>query len=849
MGLSADWGLKRRAIALCVLLLLGAVGALGTALIWQNYRDSLGRMTDHAVIHARAISQSAEPAVLLNDPQGLRYVLEAAAQDRSVECTVIWNTAGEQIARHQRRPEFVPETAAELSDLFPGPTAHDSTAVRRSANQLLVAAPIWRHADDIEMELMAEEGSAADVDDVPIGFVALTYSLENIQNELARRVLAGMLVAAVVLAAGIAATLLVVRQLLTPLRDLVDTTTAIAEGDHGKRAREQAVGEIGALARSFNHMADHLQESHASIERKVTERTAELQARRRELEREVVERQRIEAALRLSEERLQLALDAANEGLWDWNIETGEVYLNDGWFRMIGYEPGELPMTFKIWKQLMHPDDLPRAQAALEAYFQSEDSPYRVEFRMRTKAGAWHWVFCTGKSMERDKNGRPRRLTGVHFDIHELKLTEQRLADAKEAAEAANLAKSEFLANMSHEIRTPMTAILGFTELLRDEVMCCTTCADHAACQQRQHGREALDTIQRNGDYLIAIINDILDLSKIEAGKLELERLPVSPFEFVAELLSLMHVRAEAKGLALDVEYTSAIPETVQTDPMRLRQVLINLLANAIKFTESGGVRLSIHCVKADAADAQLQFEVMDTGIGMTAAQIARAFQPFTQADTSMSRRFGGTGLGLAISRRLAGLLDGGIEVVESRPGSGTRIRLSVGTGDLAGVAWVDRPDDATLSRPDTRERHSTDGVAVQLSCRILLAEDGPDNQRLIAFLLNRAGAEVSIAENGQVALDKAGAAQAAGQPFDVILMDMQMPVMDGYTATRLLRSSGYTGHVIALTAHAMAHDRDKCLQAGCDDYATKPIDHKDLVRMIHDHLQSRAPVDTHAQS
>jgi len=408
------------------------------------------------------------------------------------------------------------------------------------------------------------------------------------------------------------------------------------------------------------------------------------------------------------------------------------------------------------------------------------------------------------------------------------------------AAEAATRAKSEFLANMSHEIRTPMTAILGYADLLDANLDCCQACPDHAACPARAQHHEHLATIRRNGQHLLQIINDILDLSKIEAGRLDVEWQPCSPTAILAEVMLLMRVRAEAKGLSLQLRFDGPMPQTILTDPVRLRQILVNLVGNAIKFTETGGVRVVARVEGRELPKPKFVCEVIDTGVGMTAEQMAHLFQPFQQADASTSRKFGGTGLGLAISKRLAGLLRGDITVT-SQPGEGSAFVLTIDPGPLADVPFQDQPSEAVSSLPpktSVRREQPTKSLAGR---RILLAEDGIDNQRLICLLLKKAGAEVTAVENGQLAVEKAMAASSSGEerrggldgPFDLILMDMQMPVMDGYEATRQLRARGYSGPIIALTAHAMADDRQKCLDAGCDDYLSKPIDRATLIGKI----------------
>ncbi len=400
------------------------------------------------------------------------------------------------------------------------------------------------------------------------------------------------------------------------------------------------------------------------------------------------------------------------------------------------------------------------------------------------------------------------------------------LHNAREAAEAANRTKSEFLANMSHEIRTPMTAILGFADVLLENL-------------SKPENVEAAKTIRRNGQYLLEIINDILDLSKIEAGKLTVETIGFSPKQVINDVVELMRVRAEGKKLPLVAEYATPIPETIQSDPTRLRQILINLIGNAIKFTEKGCVRLVVRLINDEPSMPMLCFEVIDTGIGMTEEQIAKLFRPFTQADTSTTRKFGGTGLGLTISKRLAEMLGGTISV-RSTPGAGSTFTVLLPTGSLEGVQMVDgspdekeKPTDESSAARRASDTTGSSTAQKQLNCRVLLAEDGPDNQRLISFVLRKAGAEVTVVENGQLALEAALAAQSEGKPFDVVLMDMQMPVLDGYHATKKLREADYQRPVIALTAHAMADARQECLAAGCDDYLSKPIDRKRLIEVV----------------
>jgi PAS domain S-box-containing protein len=436
-------------------------------------------------------------------------------------------------------------------------------------------------------------------------------------------------------------------------------------------------------------------------------------------------------------------------------------------------------------------------------------------------------------------------------ELEEINLQlEQAISRANEMAakaEAANAAKSEFLANMSHEIRTPMTAILGFADLLIESIEARTACPDHVACPTRGQGRDSARIIRRNGEYLLTLINDILDLSKIEADRLSLERAPMEPARIVEEVVSLLEVPAAKKSLPLRAKYAFPLPQTVLGDPSRIRQVLVNLVGNAVKFTEAGAVDIGLSSRPGPGpADAQLVFEVRDTGIGMTEEQLARIFQPFVQADSSTTRLHGGTGLGLAISLRLAKAMGGSIRV-QSAPGLGSTFTFVVQTTVM--------PDAKTLNGPQDLASEAKSSVEVPaaanktpLGGRVLLAEDGPDNQRLLMAVLDNAGIQVDLAANGRIAVQRATEALHAGRPYDVILMDMQMPEMDGYEATRRLREAGYTRPIIALTAHAMPADRRKCIDAGCDDYVAKPVDFPTLIAKVRQQLPAcPAPADAPA--
>ncbi|HTN00852.1 MAG TPA: ATP-binding protein, partial [Planctomycetaceae bacterium] len=337
------------------------------------------------------------------------------------------------------------------------------------------------------------------------------------------------------------------------------------------------------------------------------------------------------------------------------------------------------------------------------------------------------------------------------------------------------------------------------------------------------------------GEQLINTINEILDLSRIESGRLDIEKSRFSPVKVVAEVQLLMKVKAAEKRLPITVEYGDHLPETIESDPHRLKQLLVNLVGNSIKFTDSGAIRMTVRRIP-DVRD-QLEFEIADTGIGMTEEQQSRLFEPFTQADSSMSRRYGGTGLGLAISRRLARLLGGDVWIASSTPGAGSTFVLRLDAGPLSEIP-ADPDQVCPISNAPAASRATTQGSPALAGRRILLAEDVPANQRLVEYMVKKAGAVIECVDNGQQAVERILLAEAANEPFDVVLMDMQMPVMDGYAATILLRERGFQLPVIALTAHTMNGDREKCLAAGCTEFTTKPIDRKGLIAVIQSCLQ-----------
>ena len=514
------------------------------------------------------------------------------------------------------------------------------------------------------------------------------------------------------------------------------------------------------------------------------------------------ERQQSVDILRQSEQYFRDIANASPAMLWVTDDNHMCTFLSKRWYETTG-QTEEEGMGIG-WTFATHPDDQPRAaKEFLDAA--NNHKPFWSEFRLRMADGSYRWAVDVGYPRFDSDDGTFIGYTGYVIDVNDRKAFEESLKLAKEVAENANRSRGEFLANMSHEIRTPMAAILGHAEILRDHL-------------KDPDNIQVVETIRRNGNFLLGIINDILDLSKIDAGMMEVDRKPVRPDAIVAEIRSLMDVRASEKQISLGIEFAGPIPETIESDAVRLRQILVNLVGNAIKFTDAGEVRIK---VGYDSGTAKLSFEVIDTGIGIDPSQFTSLFEPFVQADSTSTRAFGGTGLGLAICRRLAQAL-GGEVTVESTPRRGSKFMLSIGAqspGELV---------EPNLSVDIKAESYNED---IRLSASVLVVDDRRDIRYLAQHFIERAGGTVLTATNGQEAVDFIS--DSNSPHVDVIVMDMQMPVMDGYDATRELRRRGYKVPIIALTANAMKSDRDECMAAGCSDYTTKPLDSGRLIAMI----------------
>ncbi|VAX20963.1 Serine/threonine protein kinase PrkC, regulator of stationary phase [hydrothermal vent metagenome] len=658
---------------------------------------------------------------------------------------------------------------------------------------------------------------------------------------------------------------------------------------------------------------------------------------------DISKRKQAEEEVKASKDRLELALDGGDLGLWDWNIQTGDVIFNERWAKMLGYSLDEIESTYNFWEKLVHPEDMPGVTKILQAHLDGKTPVYQTEHRMRAKSGEWKWIMDRGKVVAWDKEGKPLRATGTHQDITDRINSETEILNAMDkaeqyarVAEEANKAKSEFLASMSHEIRTPMNAIIGMADLLIE------TNLTH---EQERY----VNTYRYAGENLLNIINDILDLSKIEAGQMELERTGFDLHELIERTGEIMAIQAQEKGIELAHLLAPDLPRALLGDPTRLRQVIINLVSNAIKFTEKGEVVIGVETSKARENEVELLFSVKDTGIGIPKDKLETIFASFSQADSSTTRKHGGTGLGLSISMLIVEMMGGKIWV-ESEEGKGSafyftvrldtdnRSRKKSEFADFKGMRALIVDDNATnrmilgktLSGWGAETGEAVDGIscmeelvnakksgraydlilldymmpgmdgfevaekiksdpeisapiilitsslgsgksgeqieklrldgyihkpvkksellmsintalgraeaiepatdkrkkagADSAPLKILLVEDNRDNRNLILAYLKKSPHGIEIAENGQIAVDK-----FISGKYDLVLMDMEMPVMDGLTATKIIREWEEKNNqsptpILALTAHALQEHKEKSEEAGCDGHVTKPI-------------------------
>lgn len=545
-----------------------------------------------------------------------------------------------------------------------------------------------------------------------------------------------------------------------------------------------------------------------------------LRTRDRELASEIKENAHNERYLRLAQleveslKRYQNLANSIPHVVWRAKSDGTMDYFNKVWTKFTGLTSQQ--SVGNGWQSAFHPDDLRHFLSTWIKNIGSADD-FEVECRIKNIHGGFSWHLIRAIA-ECRLNGEIIAWLGTCTDIHQRKITEQKLIHAQQQADAASHAKTNFLANMSHEIRTPLNSILGFTELMLS--------SDISAEDQAKN----LATIRKNGHLLLKIIDEILDISKVETGHMELEEVETDLSQLLIDLHTLLNVQAQEKSLDLSFTCANAIPSKIMTDPTRFRQILVNIIGNSIKFTQRGKIEMKVtwHPDKEDSeaetGGGMLQCLVRDTGIGIEAGEAIHLFQPFVQVDNSKSRRFGGTGLGLALSLRLAKALKGTVTILESKKDEGSTFKIEIRTRVTPKSVFINSLDTSVreIELPIKNYQNALKDLTV------LVVDDSSDNRNLITQFLVAAGAKVDCAVDG---VD--GVSKALAKEYEIILMDIQMPRLDGYKATAQLREQGYVRPIIALTAHALKQEKINSLNAGCDDHLTKPIDRRTLIDQV----------------
>lgn len=514
---------------------------------------------------------------------------------------------------------------------------------------------------------------------------------------------------------------------------------------------------------------------------------------------------------------LSFVMQATNDGIWDLDLISNHIYFAPRYKEMLGYKNNEFNNSMQEKSNRIHPDDVEKELETVRKYLAHEISEYKNTYRMRHKDGSWRWMMSRAIALW-DDDSKPYRMIGSQTDITEQKALEYALIDARDKAEAANQAKTDFLANISHELRTPMNAVVGIANMLM---------ANQTTPEKQ---KEFITTLQLSAQSLMILINDLLDIAKFESGDVKLENIPFNLAEMIEEIISIMSVKADEKNIELHINYSPILNTEFIGDPLRLRQILMNLIGNAVKFTNKGNVTIHVECTSEKGSNSiQLIINVADTGIGIASDKLETIFNKFSQADTYITRKYGGTGLGLSICKTLVALMNGTISVTSTpRKGSRFTVTIPLQLGPNGIVTWQEG-----IARSEHNSVNETSVASNLGKPLILLVEDHKANVLVAGTLLENLGYRYEVVSNGKKALKK-----LENRHFDIVLMDVQMQEMDGLEATKLIRKREKKHNlprvpIIAMTAHALAEDRERCLKAGMDDYISKPISFKDIQKKL----------------
>jgi PAS domain S-box-containing protein len=744
--------------------------------------------TAHADVIASALAKSVEPALINRDITSAQSALDAVLKVPGVQWAYISGPGGNLLA-HTFVPQFPPALRMQLQ------SAADVTRISLAGEQtptLVIRKPVLTGI----------------VGHICVGFplAELEASIRSMEKAILASIILVMLIVTLIIA-------LVTEGIIRPIRRLTGAAQLLSAetGNTFQPLSVRSHDEVGVLTQTFNQMAAQVFEHHELLETRVRERTEALSLANFGLAAEIADRERAQNALRESGELVRLLLEGAPEAIYGIDTDGNTTFCNAACVRMLGYATAS-ELLGKNMHELIHHTKTdgsayPVIECSIYKAFKTGSDTHVDDEVLWRKDGSSFSIECWSRPIHRADAIIGAVVTFV--DVTERRLAEEVLRNAKAAAEEGNRAKSEFLANMSHEIRTPLNGVIGMTDLA-------------LGTDLTQEQREYLDTVKLSADSLLGVINDVLDFSKMEAGKSELD---VSDFDLRENLdatLRTLALTADQKGLQLKCEMSPDLPKVVTGDPNRLRQIVVNLVGNAIKFTADGEVLVNVEACATGGTTSLLHFTVSDTGIGIPLEKQKRIFESFTQADNTTTRLYGGTGLGLAISKRLVELM-GGTIWVESHAGAGARFHFTVflPPSELPIENETLAPTNGGIA---CDAGHALQGPPDQPGAlRILIAEDHPVNQMLLKRLLEKRGHSVKVAADGKLALEFAEEGS-----YDLLLMDVQLPEMDGMEATRVLREreskTGTHLTVIGVTAHAMAGDRERCLQAGMDGYLSKPI-------------------------